>query len=170
MVAMPPDDSSDGRPDRSLAEQLVEQARTDGIDLVGPGGLLAGLTKQVLEAGLRSRWRNISATRSMRSRVATWPTRAKVPAPRRCSPRSARSRLRCRGIVIGEHLCALVLTGADGSKGQFPDPDLVAPRDVGSADRLHQPRLGDVTRLLGIAEGLVPLAIRTRRPGYRTSR
>jgi putative transposase len=30
----------------------VEQARADGVDLVGPGGLLAGLTKQVLEAGL----------------------------------------------------------------------------------------------------------------------
>ena len=53
VMALPPDDSSDdARPDRSLAEQLVEQARADGIDLVGPGGLLAGLTKQVLEAGL----------------------------------------------------------------------------------------------------------------------
>jgi len=53
VVATPSDDSiDDGRPDRSLAEQLVEQARADGIDLVGPGGLLAGLTKQVLEAGL----------------------------------------------------------------------------------------------------------------------
>ena len=52
MVAMPPEGADDGRPDRSLAEQLVEQARADGVDLVGPGGLLAGLTKQVLEAGL----------------------------------------------------------------------------------------------------------------------
>ena len=52
MVATPPEDSDEGRPDRSLAEQLVEQARADGVDLVGPGGLLAGLTKQVLEAGL----------------------------------------------------------------------------------------------------------------------
>jgi putative transposase len=53
MVAQPPsDDDEEQRPDRSLAEQLVEQARVDGIGLVGPGGLLAGLTKQVLEAGL----------------------------------------------------------------------------------------------------------------------
>jgi putative transposase len=53
MVAQPPsDDDDEQRPDRSLAEQLVEQARADGIGLVGPGGLLAGLTKQVLEAGL----------------------------------------------------------------------------------------------------------------------
>jgi transposase-like protein len=35
-----------------LAEQLVEQARSEGIDLVGPGGLLGDLTKRVIEAGL----------------------------------------------------------------------------------------------------------------------
>ena len=35
-----------------MAEQLVEQARADGVDLVGPGGLLSNLTKQVLETGL----------------------------------------------------------------------------------------------------------------------
>src|SRR5215203_1310130 len=52
MVAEPPQDDEEGRPERSLAEQLVERARADGVDLVGPGGLLAGLTKQVLEAGL----------------------------------------------------------------------------------------------------------------------
>ena len=52
VVASSPDDSSGERPDRSLAEQLVERARADGVDLVGPGGLLAGLTKRVLEAGL----------------------------------------------------------------------------------------------------------------------
>ena len=52
MVAQPPQEDDEGRPDRSLAEQLVEQARADGVDLVGPDGLLAGLTKQVLEAGL----------------------------------------------------------------------------------------------------------------------
>src|SRR4026207_2161814 len=52
MVAQPPQDDDMERPDRSLAEQPVEQARTAGVDLVGPGGLLAGLTKQVLEATL----------------------------------------------------------------------------------------------------------------------
>jgi transposase-like protein len=39
---------------RELAEQLVEQARAEGVDLVGPGGLLGGLTKRVLEAGLEA--------------------------------------------------------------------------------------------------------------------
>jgi len=38
--------------DPSIAERLVEQARTDGVDLVGPGGLLGELTKQILETGL----------------------------------------------------------------------------------------------------------------------
>jgi transposase-like protein len=50
-VATPSDETGE-RPDRSLAEQLVEQARADGRNLVGPGGLLADLTKQVLETGL----------------------------------------------------------------------------------------------------------------------
>ena len=51
VVATPPSDSNE-RPGRSLAEQLVEQARADGRSLVGPGGLLSDLTKQVLETGL----------------------------------------------------------------------------------------------------------------------
>jgi putative transposase len=37
---------------QQLAQQLVEKARADGVDLVGPGGLLAGLTKTVLETAL----------------------------------------------------------------------------------------------------------------------
>jgi transposase-like protein len=37
---------------QALAHRLVDQAREQGVDLVGPGGLLAGLTKQVLEAAL----------------------------------------------------------------------------------------------------------------------
>lgn len=38
--------------DLQIAEQLVEQAKADGVELVGPGGLLNGLTKTVLEAAL----------------------------------------------------------------------------------------------------------------------
>lgn len=32
-----------------LAQQLVEQARAEGIEVIGPGDLLTGLTKSVLE-------------------------------------------------------------------------------------------------------------------------
>jgi putative transposase len=35
-----------------LAVQLVERAQAQGVDLVGPGGLLAGLTKTFLESAL----------------------------------------------------------------------------------------------------------------------
>jgi putative transposase len=36
------------------AERLVAEARADGVELVGPGGLLGDLTKRVLEAGLEA--------------------------------------------------------------------------------------------------------------------
>ena len=48
----PSDETNAQRPDRSLAEQLVDEAKADGRSLVGPGGLLADLTKQVLETSL----------------------------------------------------------------------------------------------------------------------
>lgn len=35
-----------------LAQRFVAQAKAEGIDLIGPGGLLSGLTKQVLETAL----------------------------------------------------------------------------------------------------------------------
>jgi len=39
-------------PPAGLAEQLVAAARTQGLALTGPGGLLTGLTKQVPETAL----------------------------------------------------------------------------------------------------------------------
>jgi putative transposase len=36
----------------AIAAQLVEDAAAKGVSLVGPGGLLADLTKRVLELGL----------------------------------------------------------------------------------------------------------------------
>jgi transposase-like protein len=41
-----------GDAQRRWAEQLVEQAQAEGVRLVGPGGLLADVTKRVLELGL----------------------------------------------------------------------------------------------------------------------
>src|SRR3954467_1069176 len=37
---------------QQLAQDLVEAARAEGVELVGPGGLLTGLTKTVLETAL----------------------------------------------------------------------------------------------------------------------
>jgi len=43
------------QPDLSaLAEQLVATARMQGVELTGPGGLLTGLTRQVLETALET--------------------------------------------------------------------------------------------------------------------
>jgi len=39
---------------RELAEQLLAQAKAQGVDLVGPGGLLNQITKRVLEAALEA--------------------------------------------------------------------------------------------------------------------
>ena len=37
---------------KQIARSMVAQARASGVDLVGPDGLLAGLTKRVLELAL----------------------------------------------------------------------------------------------------------------------
>ena len=38
--------------DHQLAKDLVETARADGMELIGPGGLLAGQTNTVLETAV----------------------------------------------------------------------------------------------------------------------
>jgi putative transposase len=40
--------------DEALAQELVERARSEGVELVGPGGVLTGLTKTVLETALEA--------------------------------------------------------------------------------------------------------------------
>jgi hypothetical protein len=41
-----------GGAERALAEELLARAKEEGIDLVGPEGLLTRVTKNVLEAAL----------------------------------------------------------------------------------------------------------------------
>lgn len=38
--------------EKRRAEQLLTQVRVQGVSLIGPGGLLSGLTRRVLEAAL----------------------------------------------------------------------------------------------------------------------
>jgi putative transposase len=40
--------------DEQFTRELVDRARAEGVNLVGPGGLLGGLTKQVLETALEA--------------------------------------------------------------------------------------------------------------------
>ena len=52
--------------DEGFARELVDRARAEGVNLVGPGGLLGGLTKQVLETALEAEmsehlWRSRSS-------------------------------------------------------------------------------------------------------------
>ncbi len=53
MLTLPPA-ALPGRLPEELAAQLLEEARVEGVDLLGPGGLLGGLTKRVLEASLEA--------------------------------------------------------------------------------------------------------------------
>ena len=48
------DTTDSGIDQQQLARDIVEQARAQGIELVGPGGLLTGLTKTVLETALEA--------------------------------------------------------------------------------------------------------------------
>ena len=67
-----------------LAERLVEQARADGVELIGPGGLLSDLTKRVLEAGLEAELSDhLGYDRHERGRGATAATHVTGIGPRR---------------------------------------------------------------------------------------
>jgi putative transposase len=51
---------------RQLAKELVDQARAEGVQLVGEGGLLTGLTKSVLETALDAEMNeHVSASTSL---------------------------------------------------------------------------------------------------------
>ena len=70
--------------DPTIAEQLVAQAREDGVDLVGPGGLSGELTKQVLETGLEVEMEERDTSRAPRHVART------IRTPRASRPRDLR--------------------------------------------------------------------------------
>jgi hypothetical protein len=76
--------------DKQLAE--VERARSEGVDLVGPDGLLSGLTKNVWRRVLKLRCLSISAMTDTTRRARTPAPPATAPAPRRCSRSCSESR------------------------------------------------------------------------------
>jgi hypothetical protein len=51
-VAQPERSSPDAGLEVQLAQELVEKARESGVSLVGPDGLLAGLTRIVVQTAL----------------------------------------------------------------------------------------------------------------------
>src|ERR1700747_900904 len=83
---------------RQLAEQLLAQAKEQGVELVGPNGLLNQLTKNVLETALDAEMtKHLAMTSTIRSAGAA-AILAMARGPRPCSPRSARWKSRCRAI------------------------------------------------------------------------
>ena len=52
MPALPANEAADEAVMRDWAERLVAQARREGVELTGDGGLLTGLVRQVLQYGL----------------------------------------------------------------------------------------------------------------------
>jgi putative transposase len=140
-VATPPNEDNDAeRPERSVAEQLVDQARADGVDLVGPGGLLSKLTKQVLETGLevemeehlgyekhafegRDRGNSWNGTRSKTLITEVGPVDLEVPRDRDGSfePKSVKKRQR-RLDGVDSMVISLTAKGVDDRRGRSP-PD-----------------------------------------------
>lgn len=69
---------------QQLAEELIERARAEGVDLISPGGLLTGLTKTVLETALEAEMAEHLGYDKHDPAAGTGRTPAMAPAPRRC--------------------------------------------------------------------------------------
>jgi Transposase, Mutator family len=80
---------------RQLAEQSLAQAKEQGVELVGPNGLLNQLTKHVLETALDAEMTEHLGYDKHDAAGAVAATRATAPGPRRCLPRSVQWRSRC---------------------------------------------------------------------------
>ena len=75
-------------PDRidqqQLAPQLIDAAPAEGVELVGPGGLLTGLTKTVLETALGAEMSEHLGYERHDPAGRDKVTPATAPAPRPC--------------------------------------------------------------------------------------
>ena len=82
---------------KQLAEQLLAQAKEQGVELVGPNGPLNQLTKNVLETALDAEMAEHLAMTSMTQPGVAAAIRVTAPGLRRCSPRSIGGAGRDRG-------------------------------------------------------------------------
>ena len=84
--------------DVRIAQELIEKARADGVSVVGPAGLLAQITKTVLQTASDTEMtEHLGYSKAIR-RVAVGAITATAARQRRCTPRSALSGWRCPGI------------------------------------------------------------------------
>lgn len=79
---------------KQLAEQLLAQAKEQGVELMDPNGLLNQLTKNVLETALNAEMTDTLATRDTMLPVAAAAIPGTAPDQRPCSPRSGEWRSR----------------------------------------------------------------------------
>ena len=70
--------------DEQLIGQLVERARSGGLQLTGEGGVLQQLTKQLLESALEGEITDHLGYGKHDPPAATAGTPATAPGPRRC--------------------------------------------------------------------------------------
>lgn len=149
-----------GKVDPKIAEQLAEQARSEGVDLVGPDGLLGDLTKQVLEAGLevemaehlgydkhavegRDGGNSRNGTRSKTVLTEIGPVEVDVPRDRDGSfePKTVRKRQRrLRG--VDAMVLSLTAKGVDDRRSPGASRGDVWDRGV-SGNNLEDHRRGD---------------------------
>lgn len=69
---------------QQLAEELVDKARAEGVELVGQGGLLTGLMKSVFETALEAEMTGHLGYDKHDPMGRNGGTPATAPAPRRC--------------------------------------------------------------------------------------
>src|SRR3954469_7577322 len=86
------------------ARQLVEQARSQGLDLAGPHGLLRRVTKLVLEGALEGELTDHLGYSKHGPAGKDGGNSGNGKRPRRCSPTSTRLRSTCR--EIGTAACS----------------------------------------------------------------
>ena len=82
--------------DEQLIDRLAGRARAGGLQLAGEGGLLAQLTKRLLESALEGELTDHLGYNKHDVAGRGGATRATATGPRWCSSTSARSRSRCR--------------------------------------------------------------------------
>ena len=70
--------------EKQIAPELMQQAKPEGVNSVGPGGFLSGLTKTVLETALEAELTEDLGYEPHEAVAATAGTRVRGPGPRRC--------------------------------------------------------------------------------------
>ena len=98
MSALPANEAADEAAMRDWAERLVAQARREGVELTGDGGLLTGLVRQVLQTGLEVEMAEHLGYERHAPEGRGTPKLRNVRRPSDSRPTSARSTCVCRGI------------------------------------------------------------------------